>query len=78
MSKHPGEFEPITPISKEEREARKAFRHLDAKSAMNEHASAAKQFDKNRERLKAERLAREAVEPAPQTKKKKAEPKVEK
>jgi hypothetical protein len=38
---------------------------------MTEHANAAKAFDKNRERLKAERLAREAIEPPLAPKKKK-------
>jgi hypothetical protein len=60
MTKTPGEFEPRKPISKEEREARKALRDADAKSAMIDHANATKAFDKNRERLRAERLAREA------------------
>lgn len=72
MSKTPGESEPPKPISKEERDARKAFRHDDAKNAMTEHATAEKAFSRNRERLKAERLAREAVEPPPPSKKKKA------
>jgi hypothetical protein len=60
MAKTPGEQEPIKPISKEEREARKAFREVEAKAAMTEHGRAEKAFSKNRERLKAERLAREA------------------
>jgi hypothetical protein len=60
MSKTPGEYEPRKPISKEVREARKALREADAKLAMTEHANATKAFDKNRERLRAERLAREA------------------
>ncbi len=55
MSKTPGEFEPINPVSKEEREARKAFRQGDAKKAMTEYAIADKAFNSNRERLKAER-----------------------
>lgn len=49
----------ITPA---EREARKAFRQVDAKKAMTEHEIAEKAFSNNRERLKAERLAREAAE----------------
>ncbi|OPH81441.1 hypothetical protein B2M20_17695 [Nitrobacter vulgaris] len=65
-----GECEPRKPISKEVRDARKALRDADAKSAMIEHANAAKAFDKNRERLRAERLAREAAEPPPPPKKK--------
>ena len=72
MSKTPGEYEPRKPISKEVRESRKVLRDADAKSAMIEHANAAKAFDKNRERLKADRLAREAVEPPSPPKKKKA------
>ena len=70
MSKEPGEYEPRKPISKGVREARKALREADAKSAMIEHANAAKAFDKNRERLRAERLAHETVEPPPPKKKK--------
>lgn len=58
-------------ITKAEREARKAFRQGDGKAAMTEHETAQEAFLNNRERLKAERLAREAVEgpmlyPAPE------------
>jgi hypothetical protein len=60
MTKTPGEFEPPKPITKAEREARKAFRQVDATTAMTEHHTAQKAFSDNRERLKAERLAREA------------------
>src|ERR1700736_4416508 len=71
MTKAPGNFEQPKPISKAEREARKAFREGDAKAAMTEHESAEEAFSKNRERLRAERLAREALEgpmlyPAPE------------
>jgi hypothetical protein len=52
----------ITPA---EREARKAFREMDAKKAMSEHDKEQAAFNANRERLKAERLAREATEPPP-------------
>jgi hypothetical protein len=62
MTKTPGEVEPPKPITKAEREARKAFRQLDAKTAMTEHGIAQKAFAANRERLKAERLKREATE----------------
>jgi hypothetical protein len=65
MTKKPGEFEPPKPISKAEREARKAFRQVDAEKAITEHELAQKAFSKNRERLKAERLAREAAGPPP-------------
>ena len=61
MTKTPGEFEPAKPITKAEREARKAFRELDAVKAMTEHEIAQKAFFATRERLKAERLAREAA-----------------
>jgi hypothetical protein len=68
MTKTPGEYEPPKQISKAEREARKAFRQVDAAKAMSEHALAEKAFSRNRERLKAERLAREAAAPlAPKT-----------
>jgi hypothetical protein len=62
MTKTPGEFEPPKPITKAQREARKAFRQLDTKKAMTDHETAQKAFSANRERLKAERLAREATE----------------
>ena len=62
MTKTPGEVEPPKPITKAERDARKAFRQVDAKQAMTEHGIAQKAFSANRERLKAERLAREAAE----------------
>ncbi len=44
-----------------EREALKAFRKEDAIQALTEHERAQKAFDENRERLRAERLAREAA-----------------
>jgi hypothetical protein len=44
-----------------QREAQKAFRDADAKSAMSEYERTQKAFHANRERLKAERLAREAA-----------------
>jgi hypothetical protein len=53
------------PPTKAERDARKAFRSVDAKKAMTEHEIAQKAFSNNRERLKAERLAREAAAPPP-------------
>jgi hypothetical protein len=37
MTKTPGEFEPPKPITKAERDARKAFRQVDAEKAMTEH-----------------------------------------
>ena len=61
MTKTPGEVEPPKPITKAEREARKAFRQVDAGKAMTERAIAQKAFSNNRVRLKAERLAREAA-----------------
>jgi hypothetical protein len=61
MTKIPGEFDPPKPITKEEREAQKAFRQVDAKKAMTEYETAQKAFHANRERLKAEWLAREAA-----------------
>ena len=69
MTKTPGGFQPTKPMTKAERDARKAFRQVEAEKAMTEHAIAEKAFSANRERLKAERLAREAVAPkAPPTK----------
>ena len=61
MTKTPGKFEPPKPTTKAERDARKAFRQLDTKKAMTEHEIAQKAFAANRERLKAERLMREAT-----------------
>jgi hypothetical protein len=52
-------FERITPA---EREARNAFRQVEAKKAMTEHEIAEKAFFTNRDRLRAERLAREDTE----------------
>jgi hypothetical protein len=43
-----------------EREARKAFREVIPGNAMTDYAKAQKSLHENRERLKAERLAREA------------------
>ena len=60
MTKTPGEFEPPKPITKAQRDAQKAFRQVD-KKAVTEHEIAQKAFSANRERLKAERLAREAA-----------------
>lgn len=65
MTKTSGEFEPRKPISKTERDTRKAFRQVDAEKAMSEHEIAQKAFADNRERLKAERLQREAKAPLP-------------
>lgn len=78
MTKFPGEWEPPKPISKEERDARKALRVVEAAQAMTEHATAAKAFDQNRERLKAERLTREGAGPPAQPLKKKRDPKAKK
>jgi DNA-directed RNA polymerase alpha subunit len=61
MTKTPGEFEPPKPITKAEREARKAFRQVDATKAMTEHEQAQRAFNENRERLRTERMAREMV-----------------
>jgi hypothetical protein len=47
-------------LTSEERKARDAQRRADAEQAMREHEAAQKAFYENRERLKAERLAREA------------------
>jgi hypothetical protein len=61
MTKTPGELQPAKPMTKAEREAVKAFRQADAEKAMTEHEVAQRAFSANRERLKAERLAREAA-----------------
>jgi len=59
MSNETFERKVMTPA---EREARKAFRQVEAEKAMTEHEIAEKAFYRNRDRLKAERLAREAAE----------------
>ncbi|MFH0297009.1 hypothetical protein AAFX91_07170 [Bradyrhizobium sp. 31Argb] len=46
----------------EQRKAREAERRRDAEQAMRDHQLAQEAFQKNRERLKAERLAREAAD----------------
>jgi hypothetical protein len=71
MTKTPGEFQPTKPITKAEREARKAFRQVDAEKAITEHEVAQRAFFANRERLKAERLERESAGPPKATPKKK-------
>lgn len=50
---------PPKPISAAEREARKAFKEVDAANLLSEHQLKEKAFFENRERLRAERLARE-------------------
>ena len=57
MRDHTFERRATTPA---EREARKAFREVIPGQAMTEYAKAQKSLHENRERLKAERLAREA------------------
>jgi hypothetical protein len=47
-------------LTPEERKARDTERRADAQQAMRDHEAAQKAFNQNRERLKAERLAREA------------------
>ena len=75
MIKTPGEFESPKQITKAERAARKAFRQVDAEKAMTEHEIAQKAFSANRERLKAERLTREAARPQVAAKKAKTKKK---
>jgi hypothetical protein len=60
MTKTPGEVERFKPMIKALRDAHKAFREVDAEKAVTEHEIVQKAFSANRERLKAERLAREA------------------
>jgi hypothetical protein len=62
MNKAPGEVQ-TPPITKVEREARKAFRKVEAEQAMTDYDAAQKAFAKNHARLKAERLTREAAAP---------------
>lgn len=60
MTKTPGEVEPYKSLTKAEREARKALRAGQAEAALAELEKKQKAFYENRERLKAERLARVA------------------
>ena len=55
-------FERVTPktLTSEERKERDRQRRADAELAMKEHEAAQRAFYANRERLRAERLAREA------------------
>ena len=48
------------PLTRAQREARDAFKRIDADKVLAENAQVDLAFHKNRERLKAERLAREA------------------
>jgi len=59
MIKESTELRSLTPA---QRQARKAFRQVEAEKAMTDHDRAQNAFQKNRERLKAERLARGAAE----------------
>jgi hypothetical protein len=53
---------PNKPLTPEQRKARDAQRRTDADQAMREHEVAQKKFYANKERLKAQRLAREQAE----------------
>jgi hypothetical protein len=53
---------PSKPLTPEQRKARDAQRRADAEQAMREHEAAQKKFYANKERLKAQRLAREQAE----------------
>lgn len=66
MTRTAGHVGPSKQITTAEREARKAFRQVDAAAAMNEHELVQAAFALNHQRLKAERLAREAAAPPPE------------
>ncbi len=51
------------PLTPEQRQARDAARRIEAEKAMRDHEAAQKAFYANKERLRAERLAREAAAP---------------
>jgi hypothetical protein len=53
-------FERRGAMAPAEQEARKVFRAVETEKAMTDYEKAQKAFHENRERLKAERLAREA------------------
>ena len=56
--------EPRT-LTQAEREARKVFMAQEAEKALNEYEASQKALHTNRERLRAERLAREAAATSP-------------
>ena len=60
MQKRTDQYEPAKTLTKEERDARALFRQTQATAALAEREVKEKAFYENRERLKAERLAREA------------------
>lgn len=53
---------PLDPTTLARQVAEKAFKEVDAAKLLSEHQLCEKAFFENRERLKAERLAREAKE----------------
>jgi hypothetical protein len=53
---------PSKPLTPEQRKERDATRRADAEQAMREHEAAQKKFYANKERLRAQRLAREQAE----------------
>lgn len=61
--RYPGMTEDISfrrkPLTPEQRQARDASRRIEAEKAMRDHEAAQKALYANRERLRAERLARE-------------------
>ena len=62
MTEQSFEARPPRILTSEERKARDAERRAKAEEAMRDHEAAQKAFYKNRERLRAERLARDAGE----------------
>ena len=73
----PDKFEPRKPLSKEQKQARKERRAADARVATAENAKTTEEFAKNRERLRAEQLAREAGEATDEVGPNKTEPATE-
>jgi hypothetical protein len=69
MGEEMSDYETIVrkPMTPAQREARRIFAAAEAKKALSEHEKAQKAFYENRERLKAERLAREAEAPNKKT-----------
>ncbi len=56
---------PTKPLTPEQRKERDAVRRADAEQAMREHEAAQKKFYANKERLRAQRLAREQAKKPP-------------
>jgi hypothetical protein len=69
LPKQHGDRNPFKPLSNAERAAHEAFRQPKVDAVVSDQQAEQTAFNDNRERLKTERLAREALEPAKKRKK---------